>query len=420
MIYTYEEVVKKIRELDWEIILMPKRFSMNQKITLQNEKGYKFELKPSNIMKHVKGDIPKIVNKTNPYSIDNINTYLLERNSNFTCISKKYIDKKQDLLFQCKQCGEKVTQKWGNVYRNDNNNRHCVLCPNCNGRTESIHALVLKQMFLYYYPDTKVEDPSCINPLTNRIMPTDIVNHRLKIAIEVQSQWHDFEDSKIKGKIKKDFWINNGYKFYDPDIRDYSVLEMCKLFFDIDSIPDFINYEYSNKINIKKLQYDLNQGLTVSEIANKHNINVHRIYDALHYKKLYYPDNYQRTDQSPVIQIDLYGKVIKWYDTIAQAGQENNIPAGNIVSTLVDGRHYSGGYIWFYKKDYYEGCFQEVKSSYIKFNVPVEQYSLDGTYIKTFDTIFEAAKDLGVNNASIYRVASGKRKSIKGFTYKLI
>ena len=27
---------------------------------------------------------------------------------------------------------------------------------------------------------------------------------------------------------------------------------MCQLFFDIKELPDYINYEYSNKLNIKK------------------------------------------------------------------------------------------------------------------------------------------------------------------------
>ena len=148
-------------------------------------------------------------------------------------------------------------------------------------------------MFLHYYPDTSIEDKSYINPKTNKICPTDIVNHRLKIAIEVQSQWHDFEDIKIKDENKKKYWISNGYKFYDPDIRNYSILDMCKIFFDINSIPDWINYEYSNKLNIKKIQYLLDNGKILSEISNELNIDKHRIYDAIYDKKIFYPKNYK-------------------------------------------------------------------------------------------------------------------------------
>jgi len=60
-----------------------------------------------------------------------------------------------------------------------------IVCSNCDERTESLHALVLKQLFVHYYPDTEIEEKSCINPETGRIMATDIVNYRLKIAIEI-------------------------------------------------------------------------------------------------------------------------------------------------------------------------------------------------------------------------------------------
>lgn len=420
MIYSYESVIQKIKELNWEIISVPSKFSMNQKITCQNVDGYIFMLSPPNIMKHTIKSNPKIVNKTNPFSIQNINTYLSKKKCAFVCVSEKYINEDKELLFKCTRCGEIVKSKWVNVNKNDTKNRFPVLCPNCDGKTESIHALVLKQVFLYYYPDTELEECSCRNPLTNRIMPTDIVNHRLKIAIEIQSQWHDFENQKIKDAIKKDFWIDQGYAFYDPDIRNYSVLELCQLFFNINEIPEFINYEYSNKLNIKVIQEDLNNGLSVKDIAQKREINIHRIYDALHNKKLFYPPNYQRADQSPVVQMDLQGNIIAQYCSIAQASQNTGIPSGNIASTLKLRKHCSGGYIWFYKKDYYEGCFKEVNSPYLKFYNTVSQYDLNDNLIKTFNSIFEAAKELGVNNYSIYRVASGQRKTIKGYKYKLI
>lgn len=145
-----------------------------------------------------------------------------------------------------------------------------MFCPNCDGRNESIHALVLKQLFLHNHPDTVVEDRSFINTNTGKACPTDIVNHRLKIAIEIQSQWHDFEDIKLKDKMK-----------------------MCKLFFNIDSIPEYVNYDYSNKLNLKEIQSMLNNGNVVAEIASKLNVDKHRIYDAIHNKKLFYPKNYK-------------------------------------------------------------------------------------------------------------------------------
>lgn len=183
--------------------------------------------------------------------------------------------------------------KWRNVFKNDNSNRTHVKCPNCDGRNESIHALVLKQLFLHNYPDTIVEEKSFVNPNSGKVCPTDIVNHRLKIAIEVQSQWHDFPDIKEKDKMKRNYWVTKGYNFYSPDIRDYSVLAMCRLFFEIDSIPEWVNFDYSNKLNIKKIQNLLDNGFIVTEIAEQLGVDKHRIYDAIHSKKVFYPKNYK-------------------------------------------------------------------------------------------------------------------------------
>lgn len=247
--------------------------------------GYKYDITYNAVMKN---KYPDKFNKSNPYVIHNINTYLQLNYLKFKCISKTYSDNKCLLEFICLKCGKHIFSKWCNIYRNDNASRSHLICSKCGGRTESLHALVLKQMFLHEYPDTIVEERSCINPSTNKIMPTDIVNHKLKIAIEIQSQFHDFPDRKIKDKIKKDFWISKGYKFYAPDIRDYSIIEMCKIFFDINDIPPYIDFDYSNKLNIRQIQKLLNDGLIATQIANKLNINVHRIYDAVYSGKLQY------------------------------------------------------------------------------------------------------------------------------------
>lgn len=147
--------------------------------------------------------------------------------------------------------------------RNDSQHRG-ITCSNCDGRTESLHALVLKQLFMHYYPDTELEEPSCINPETNCIMATDIVNHRLKIAIEVQGQWHRFNNQKKHDAIKKQFWLNKGYRFYDYEIDGATVLEYVKHFFPgLDEIPSWVNMEYSNKLNLIKIQQMLDDGMKV-------------------------------------------------------------------------------------------------------------------------------------------------------------
>lgn len=314
-----------------------------------DKNGYKYCIVYDAILRK---EYPSPVSKTNQFSIYNINVFLKNNNKDFICISDQFVDRETLLEFVCNRCGETVFTKWGNMNKTDNTSRNIILCPNCDGKTESIHALVLKQMFKYHYPDTIEEEPSCVNPITNCILPTDIVNHKLKIAIEVQSEWHDREYQQVKDKIKKDFWLSKGYNFYDPDIRHYSVLEMCQLFFNIDELPDYINYEYSNKINIKKVQSMLDKNMSPKDIANYFNINVHKIYDSIYAGKLHYSDTYIRKDYKPIVKLDTDDNFIEEYVTISKAAIDNNIDVKKLASILRKGKHEYAGFIWYYKSEY--------------------------------------------------------------------
>lgn len=285
--------IEKVRKLLCKqniYLLEDKYIDAKTKMLCMDLEGYYIYIVLSNFL--MRNGIGRRFDKSNKYTIQNINHYLELNNVHFECISTEFISANDKLTFRCKKCNEIVHTSWRNVNKNDIKSRSHVICKNCDGKLESIHALVLKQMFLHYYPDTSIEDKSYRSPITNKICPTDIVNHRLKIAVEIQSQWHDFEDIKIKDNMKKKFWVEKGYSFYAPDIRDYSILEMCQLFFDINEIPDWINYDYSNKLNIKTAQNLMNSGMSIPEIAEKMSIDKHRLYDAIYSKKIFYPKNY--------------------------------------------------------------------------------------------------------------------------------
>jgi transcription elongation factor Elf1 len=305
--YTIDNV-KELLLKDNIILLETKYTDVKTKMLCLDKDGYYVYIVLNNYL-HRNG-IGRRFDKSNNYSIININHYLKLNNVCFECISDKFESANKDLVFKCTRCNELILAPWRNVNKNDNMNRSHVICKNCDGKLESLHALILKQMFLHYYSDTSVEDKTYRSLITNKICPTDIVNHRLKIAVEIQSRWHDFEDIKMKDVMKKDFWISKGYKFYALDIRDYSILEMCQVFFDIDCLPEWINYEYSSKLNIKKSQDLLNKGLSVVEVAECMNVDKHRIYDAIYSNKLYYPQNYKNV------------KLIKNRNNISQESSE--------------------------------------------------------------------------------------------------
>ncbi len=178
--------------------------SKEMHITCYDSNGYKYDVNKNNFSTIKNNGKIKPFNACNPYAVDNINILLNKQKIPFTCTSH-YKDK--EFIYTCNRCGNAMTKSWRIIHRkaiiNGETKNIRLHCDNCDGNLESVHALVLKQLFLHYHPDTIVEDKSCRNPLTNCIMPTDIVNHRLKIAIEIQSEWHDVEYSKTKDKIKK-------------------------------------------------------------------------------------------------------------------------------------------------------------------------------------------------------------------------
>lgn len=412
--YKRNTVEQILEESGYTLLSTDDSFNCASVVAIQDRQGYRYTC----MIDHATNNKKKPrVGPNNDYSLYNIRRYLELNNVHFKCISNEYVSATSDLEFECTKCGEHVFTPWNNVRRDDDRNRHHVICPNCDGRTESVHALVLKQIFKHEYPDSIEEEHSCRNPATGKILPTDIVNHRLKIAVEIQSQWHDFEDKKAPDAYKKQFWIDKGYSFYDPDIRDYSVLEMCQIFFDIDELPDYINYEYSNKINIKKFQKLLDDGLSVPEIECETGVNRHRIYDALYSGKLVYPNDYQNPSYSPIVQLDEQGNFVNEFDSINQARTFNGFKKGLIDAALTRESHYGGGYYWFRKEEYNP---DDIKLGHrtSKFMMPVDKYDKDGNYICSYNTIIDASKDSNVSNKQIYNVVIGNFKQTGGYVYK--
>lgn len=412
----YDEIKNIVNANNFELLTTISEFDSAPGVVVQDPNGYMYDVEIRNITRYIKKNL---VCKNNRFSIYNIEKYIERHNIPFTCLATEYINNTTKMEFVCSRCGEHVWTTWRNINRNDNPNRNHIICPNCDGRTESTHALVLKQIFKHEHPDTVEEDPSCRNPATGKILPTDIVNHRLKIAVEIQSQWHDFEDKKPVDAHKKQFWLDKGYSFYDPDIRDYSVLEMVQLFFDIDKLPDYINYEYSNKLNIKKIQALLDSGLSVPEVESKLYINRHRIYDALHDGRLTYPDKYENACYTPIVQLDTSGNLVKEFESISEANDYYGFKRGAISRALNKGKHFSNGYYW-YLKDEYDPKSVQLCSRFSKFHIPVDKYDKQGNYICSYNTIIDASKDSGVSNTQIYKVLTGELKQTGGHVYKRV
>ena len=118
------------------------------------------------------------------------------------------------------------------------------------------------------------------------------------------------------------------------------------------------------------------------------------------------PREYARVS---IVQLTLEGEFVKKWDSIKEAqkylGKRINLNEKT-----------SGGYQWQRYKEYLECPKGAIKI--IKNRCPISQYSKDGEYIQTFNSMYEAQKQTGISQGSIDNVIKGIQKSAGGFIWK--
>lgn len=316
-------------------------------IDIEDNEGYKYQVPYRSFTSHYR--IPSKFHISNSYTIDNINNLLINTNrSDLKCVSKEYKGNHNNIKIKHSACGK--------IYDTDLVNiQNGQLCPFCfKSKIESNHASVLKQIFKHEYPKTILEDKSCVNPTTGRCMPTDIVNHELRIAIEIQSQFHDNEKQKFKDKIKKDFWVNNGYLFYSPDIRDYTIIGLVQLFFpQIKEIPSYIEWNFLNTLDIVFIQDEIDQGKSITQISEETGISHSTILGAVRNKKIILPKEYYINilNRKGFYMLDDDNTILKEFNTFKEADDEG-YKTGTIFRVLNGKQDRAYGKKWIYKTEY--------------------------------------------------------------------
>lgn len=109
-----------------------------------------------------------------------------------------------------------------------------------------------------------------------------------------------------------------------------------------------------------------------------------------------------------VLQYDNEKNLISSYDTAKEAALLTNTYYSSIIQCCNGRISTSNGYIWKYKDK------KEFNTSGKP--IPVEQYDLNGAFIKKFSSIKEAEKEIGVQ--TIRRCLSGKLKTAGGYIWK--
>lgn len=418
---TKDKVLQALSILNLKLIDNLSDVGINsQKIHACDIDGYKYVTTWS-LLKN--GHLPLKFSPNNKYSIENINILLDKtRNGEYYCpLCQEYNGNDKELIFIHKPCGNKLISTLAAMQGKTINQhyRYFKQCRYCYPeKIESTHASVLKQVFIHEYPSTVTEDRSCINPNTNRALPTDIVNHDLKIVVEVQSSYHDDEYKQTLDSIKKQFWIDKGYNYYCPDIRDYSVLEMIQLFFpQIKEIPDYIDYHYSDVFDYHLIQDVLNQGYTVKETSEILNIPTYTIHNANKKGTVVIPEASKRKaiKAKGLVHLSKDGTFIKEYDYLNDISKDN-YALGSIQRVLRGQQKFAYNSYWVYSDDYYNGNYKIPDEMPDKYNVPVISINQDN--VEYYSDIYEAANHFDCHPYKIYNVLMGKQKSLMGYQFR--
>lgn len=119
-----------------------------------------------------------------------------------------------------------------------------------------------------------------------------------------------------------------------------------------------------------------------------------------------------------ILQYSLDGILLNKFSCIQEAVQQTGYSETSIRDVCNHHRHSSNGYIWCHEDEpkSIQQLIAEIPLEKTKH--PVEQYTLDGTLIKKYNSINEAAQAIGVHRSSIEDAASGKSFNCQGYLWK--
>lgn len=129
MRFTYKEVKEYINSLGYELIT---NFYKNnaQKLTLKDKNGYYYLTTLNNLRS---GNKPNYIDKSNPYTIQNIKLWCKLNNKEFELISEVYEGAQIKLKWKCLKddCQEEFEKEWNSISQNHG-------CPYCVGQKVNI------------------------------------------------------------------------------------------------------------------------------------------------------------------------------------------------------------------------------------------------------------------------------------------
>lgn len=157
---------------------------------------------------------------------------------------------------------------------------------------------------------------------------------------------------------------------------------------------------------------------------NKHNNNVDNLeWCTVEYNNTYGTARERGSEKTKmaVLKFNLDGTLIKRYEGLGIASKEENVSKGNLENVCVhrNGKRTLNDFVFMYEDDYNENGFVGYKNTRVK---AVNQYSLDGKFIRRLDSIKQATEVLPCisknGQANITAVCRYRQKSAYGYIWR--
>jgi group I intron endonuclease len=132
------------------------------------------------------------------------------------------------------------------------------------------------------------------------------------------------------------------------------------------------------------------------------------------------PESIEKTRQAhmkPVAQYTLEGNLVNKYESSVTASLVLGINRRCISNCANKNGYLAGGFQWRY---WDETLGADIEPYVNPRMIPVSQYTLDGVFIKEWESAATAGKELGVHASDIRTCAKGGRKTAGGFIWKYV
>ena len=250
------------------------------------------------------------------------------------------------------------------------------------------------------------------NLITNEIYIGQSINLESRFKKHLR-EW-PYGDTKFYKGIQQYGWENFSYEIIEECSQDelnekekYWIAYYDSYFNGYNSTPGGAN---KFTVDYDKIYLLYDQGKTPKEIADELQIGLSTVYSWLNSYSNWQPIVQNNT----IFQYSLDGQYIQEWPSCKEVQRQLKINASTIGLVLVGKRKSAGGFQWSKEKK------TQISSvvGQTSHSKEIHQYSLDGIYVQSFESIAEAARQVHGNSSAIRRAAKvGLSRSAYGYRW---